>query len=127
MSSSHPIRVLIADDQEVVRRGMRIFLRAFNDLELVGEARDGHEAVILCGELSPDVVLMDILMPEMDGIEATRQIKHKFPRIQIIALTSLKDDSLIEGIMAAGAAQHLLKNASIDEMAQLIRSVAGRA
>jgi two-component system, NarL family, response regulator LiaR len=118
-----PIRVMIVDDHDVVRRGLNIFFQAFDELELVGEAVNGAEAVQLCGELHPDVVLMDLIMPEMDGITATGIIRSTYPNIQVIALTSFQDDESLQSMMAAGAAGYLLKNASIDELAQTILTV----
>lgn len=115
-----PIRVMIVDDHDVVRRGLAIFFQAFNDLELVGEAANGAEAVHLCSQLQPDVVLMDLVMPEMDGITATRLIRESFPDTQVIALTSFQDDASVQAMMAAGAIGYLLKNASVDELASTI-------
>lgn len=115
-----PIRVMIVDDHDVVRRGLNIFFQAYDDLELVGEAVNGAEAVKLCKELHPDVVLMDLIMPEMDGITATTIIRREFPQTQVIALTSFQDDESMQSMMDAGAAGYLLKNASIDELAEAI-------
>ncbi len=118
-----PIRVLIVDDHDMVRIGLVVFLEAFEDLELVGEAADGSEALRLCAETQPSVVLMDLLMPEMDGIAATRAIRQKYPQIQVIALTSFNDQDLVQCALQAGAADYLLKNTAIDEMANAIRLV----
>lgn len=117
------IRVLIADDHRVVRRGLSIFLNAFQELEYAGEAANGLEAIHLCPEVKLDVILMDILMPEMDGIMATSIIRQSFPHIQVIALTSLRDEHLIDAMMHAGAASYLLKTASIDQLANTIIAV----
>jgi NarL family two-component system response regulator LiaR len=127
MSESDPIRVLLVDDHAVVRSGLSAFLLAFDDLELVGEAGSGEEAVRLCDRLQPDVVLMDLAMPGMDGAQATHAIREKCPAIQVIALTSFKEKELVEGVMEAGAIGYLLKNVSADELARAIREAhAGR-
>jgi two-component system, NarL family, response regulator LiaR len=111
----------------MVRRGLAAFLEAFDDLELAGEASNGARAVELCSQLLPDVVLMDIIMPEMDGAAATRLIRQKYPQIQVIALTSYKDEHLIQNVLQAGAIGYLLKDISSDELAQAIRAAhAGR-
>lgn len=115
-----PIRVMIVDDHDVVRRGLSIFFQAFDDLALVAEASSGMEAIELCGQVQPDVVLMDLVMPEMDGITATRTIRNRHPNVQVIALTSFRDDESVEAMMKAGAIGYLLKNASIDELANTI-------
>ncbi len=116
------IRILIVDDHNVVRSGLGAFLQVFDDFELVGEASNGREAIEACGSKQPDVVLMDLMMPEMDGAQATKAIREKFPRIQVIVLTSFKEDDLIESAMQAGAIGYLLKNVSADELAAAIRS-----
>jgi NarL family two-component system response regulator LiaR len=119
--------VLLVDDHAVVRSGLSAFLLAFDGLELVGEAGSGEEAVRLCDRLQPDVVLMDLVMPGMDGAQATRAIREKCPAIQVIALTSFKEQELVEGAMEAGAIGYLLKNVSADELAGAIRAAhAGR-
>jgi len=102
-------------------------LLAFDDLELVAEAGGGEEAVRLCEEAKPDVVLMDLVMPGMDGAAATKEIRAKCPHIQVIALTSFKEEELVEGALRAGAIGYLLKNVSADELADAIRAAhAGR-
>lgn len=116
------IRVMVADDHEVVREGISGFLNAIDDLELVGEARDGQEAVSLCGQVQPDVILMDIVMPIMDGIEATQQITEKYPHVKVIILTSFNDEDNVHHGLQAGAISYLLKNASIHEMSSAIRA-----
>jgi NarL family two-component system response regulator LiaR len=121
MTQSEPIRVLLVDDHAVVRSGLSAFLLAFDDLDLVGEAGSGEEAVRLSGQLAPDVVLMDLVMPGMDGAEATRVIREEHPGIQVIALTSFKEQELVEGVLEAGAIGYLLKNVSADELAGAIR------
>ncbi|HVO43479.1 MAG TPA: response regulator transcription factor [Aggregatilineales bacterium] len=122
MSPVEPIRILLADDHDMVRRGLAVFLEAFPDMELVGEAGDGTEAVALCDQVHPDVVLMDVLMPQMDGIEATRRIKTKDPHIQVLMLSSSKDEDLIKSGIQAGAIGYILKNISVEEMAEAVRA-----
>ena len=116
------IRVLLADDHSVVRSGLCAFLQVFDDFELVGEASDGREAVEACDKYKPDVVLMDLVMPVMDGAQATQAIRGRFPETQVIVLTSFKEDDLIERALQAGAIGYLLKNVSADELASAIRS-----
>ncbi len=119
---SERIRVMLVDDHAVVRSGLAAFLMAFDDLELVGEAADGTEAVAMCGRVKPDVVLMDLVMPQMDGATATKAIREAYPDVQVIALTSFKEDDLVQGALQAGAIGYLLKNVSTDELAGAIRS-----
>jgi len=127
MSGSGPIRVLLVDDHAVVRSGLSAFLLAFDDLELVGAAGSGEEAVRICDRLRPDVVLMDLVMPGMDGAAATHAIRERCPHIQVIALTSFKEKELVQGALEAGAIGYLLKNVSADELADAIRAAhAGR-
>ncbi len=127
-TASSCISVLIVDDHMMVRRGLATFLKVFDDLELAGEAAGGEEAIKRCAELQPDVVLMDMVMPEMDGATATRLIRTQFPSIQIIALTSFKEEDLVQGALQAGAIGYLLKDVSADELAQAIRAAhVGRA
>ncbi len=116
-----PIRVLLVDDHAVVRSGLSAFLMAFDDLEMVGQARDGAEAVQLASQLSPDVVLMDLVMPGMDGATATRHIREQCPQTQVLALTSFKEDDLVQGALQAGAIGYLLKDISADELVDAIR------
>ena len=122
------IRVLLVDDHAVVRSGLGAFLLAYDDLELVGEASSGDEAVVTCGRYSPDVVLMDLVMPGMNGAEATRLIRARWPDVQVIALTSFKEDNLVQEVIEAGAIGYLLKNVSASELADAIRKAhVGRA
>ncbi len=122
------IKVMIVDDHAVVRSGLSAFLMAYDDLELVGEASGGKDAVGRCGEVSPDVVLMDLVMPEMDGAEATRQILEVCPGIKVIALTSFPEEDLVQKALKAGAISYLLKNVSGVELADAIRAAyAGKA
>jgi NarL family two-component system response regulator LiaR len=121
------IRVMIVDDHAVVRSGLSAFLMAYDDLEFVGEASGGLDAVRRCPEVQPDVVLMDLVMPEVDGAEATRRIREACPHIQVIALTSYKEEELVQGALKAGAIGYLLKNVSAEELANAIRAAyAGR-
>lgn len=118
---------MIVDDHAVVRSGLSAFLLAFDDLEHVGDATGGAEAVGKCLALKPDVVLMDLVMPDVDGAEATRRIKESCPQVQVIALTSYKEDELVQGALKAGALSYLLKNVTADELAGAIRAAhAGR-
>jgi len=121
MSESKPIRVMLVDDHAVVRSGLSAFLLAFDDLELAGEASNGMEAVRMCEEIQPDVVLMDMMMPEMDGADATRAIREHYPDVQVIALTSFKEDEIVQSALEAGAIGYLLKNISATELANAIR------
>ncbi|MFO7634464.1 MAG: response regulator transcription factor [Caldilinea sp.] len=116
------IRVMVVDDHAVVRGGLSTFLLAYDDLELVGEAANGAEALVAAERCQPDVVLMDLMMPEMDGATATRRLRERHPEIQVIALTSFKEDDLVQGALAAGAIGYLLKNVSADELVGAIRS-----
>ena len=128
ISPSKPIRVMLVDDHTMVRRGLATFLKAFDDLELAGEAESGKAAIQLCGEVLPDVILMDMSMPDMDGATATRAIRKQFPQIQIIALTSFKEGKLIKTALEAGAIGYLLKDITADDLVRAIRSAyAGRA
>lgn len=122
MTESNRIRVLIVDDHAMVRSGLSTFLLAFDDLELVGEAADGAEAVRRCGQVRPDVVLMDLVMPEMDGATATRIVRERYPQVQIIALTSFREEDLVQRALESGAIGYLLKNVSADSLADAIRA-----
>ncbi len=119
---------MLVDDHAVVRSGLSAFLLAFDDLEYVGEATGGAEAVERCLTLKPDVILMDLVMPDVDGAEATRRIKETCPQVQVIALTSYKEDDLVQGALRAGALSYLLKTVTADELAGAIRAAhAGRS
>jgi NarL family two-component system response regulator LiaR len=127
MSASTPIRVMIVDDHDMVRRGLVTFLMVCPDLELVGEATDGEEALRLCEQVRPDVILMDLVMPKMDGTEATRAIRERWPQVQVVALTSFQEKKLVQGALQAGAISYLLKNVSVDDLSEAIRAAyAGR-
>lgn len=117
-----PIRVMIVDDHAVVRSGLSAFLTIYDDLELVAAASGGAEALHLCERHHPDVILMDLVMPGMDGAAATKAIRERWPDVQVIALTSFKEDSLVQSALQAGAIGYLLKNVSADELANAIRS-----
>jgi NarL family two-component system response regulator LiaR len=127
MSGEGRIRVMIVDDHAVVRSGLSAFLMAYDDLEYVGEAAGGADAVQRCAALKPDVVLMDLVMPGMDGAEATRRIKETCPEVRVIVLTSYKEDDLVQSALKAGALSYLLKNVSAEDLAGAIREAhAGR-
>lgn len=123
MNSTNTIRIALVDDHAMVRSGLRMFLMAFDDFELVGEASNGIDAVKIAAQLKPDVVLMDLIMPGMDGINATREILKKNPGTRIIALTSFTDPQLIRDALEAGVSGYLFKSASAVELASAIRSV----
>jgi NarL family two-component system response regulator LiaR len=128
MNSSAPIRVMLVDDHMMVRRGLATILQVFDDLELVGEAADGAAAIQLCANLLPDVILMDIVMPDIDGVMVTRAIRQRFPTVQIIVLTSFKEEQLVQNALQAGAIGYLLKDVTAEELAQAIRAAhAGRS
>ena len=124
MNGTPAIRVMLVDDHNVVRSGLAAFLRAYDDLQLIGEARNGQEAVSLCKRETPDVILMDLMMPEMDGIAATRAILAAHPQVKVIAMTSFEQEELVQGVLAAGAISYLLKNVTADELAKAIRDAA---
>ncbi|MEE8867574.1 MAG: response regulator transcription factor [Acidipropionibacterium acidipropionici] len=123
MTADHPIRLLLADDQEMVRVGFRMVLDAQSDMTVVGEAADGAEAVGLAGKLYPDVVLMDIRMPRMDGLAATRQIIDADPATRVLVLTTFDLDEYVHAALRAGAAGFLLKDAGPAELLAGIRAV----
>jgi NarL family two-component system response regulator LiaR len=116
------IRVVIADDHTMIRSGLRLFLMAFEDLKMVGESANGEEAIHLCAREKPDVVLMDLIMPVMDGIRATREIRSRFPKTQVVGLTSFSESELIREMLEAGAISFLMKNVSAAELADAIRA-----
>lgn len=118
------INVLITDDHKVVRQGLRMVLDLDPELEVVGEAENGEEALRLARRLKPDVVLMDLVMPVMDGIEATGEIRHEQPDTQVVALTSILEDASVGGAVKAGAIGYLLKNTGSDELRQAIKAAA---
>jgi len=118
------IRVLIADDHSVVREGLRMFLGLDEELEVIGEAEDGAEAVHLAQQLRPDVVLMDILMPGMDGITATAAIRRALPETEVLALTSVLEDASVVGAVRAGAIGYLLKDTRAEALCRAIKAAA---
>lgn len=120
--SEETIKVLLVDDHAVVRNGLGGFLIAYDDLELAGEAPSGEAAIALCDNIQPDVVLMDLMMPEMNGAEATKEIRERHPDIQVIALTSFKEEELVQQALEAGAIGYLLKNVTAEELANAIRA-----
>ncbi|MGE5378080.1 MAG: response regulator [Bacteroidota bacterium] len=128
ISSPQPIRVMLVDDHAMVRRGLAAFLKVFDDLQLAGEAESGETAIQLCAEVLPDVILMDMVMPDMDGAAATRVIRQQFPQVQVLALTSYKEGDLVKNALKAGAIGYLLKDVSADDLADAIRAAhSGRA
>lgn len=122
MSDQDPIRILIVDDHEMLRRGLALFIRSFDDLKLVGEAENGQVAVHLCEQLQPDVILMDLMMPIMDGVSAARLISQNFPHVRMVALSSADDEAHILAAFQAGMTSYVLKNISNDELAGVIRA-----
>jgi len=128
MSETEVIRVMVVDDHGMVRKGLSTILRVKPDLTLVGEAGNGQEAVSMCERLQPDVILMDLVMPEMGGVEATRIIRERWPTVQVIALTSFHEKELVREALQAGAIGYLLKNVTADDLADAIRNAcAGRS
>jgi two-component system, NarL family, response regulator LiaR len=124
VKQSRPVRVVIVDDHAMVRSGLSAFLTVFNDVELVGEAASGEEALDVCARLQPDVVLMDLVMPGMDGVAATCSIREQCPKTQVIVLTSFGELARVRSALEAGAISYLLKNVSADELASAIRGAA---
>ena len=127
MNVSTPIRVMIVDDHTMIRKGLAAILKVTADLELVGEASDGREALLVCERVRPDVILMDLVMPKLDGTAATRTIRERWPQAQVIALTSFQERDLVQKALQAGAISYLLKNVSVHDLAEAIRrAYAGR-
>jgi NarL family two-component system response regulator LiaR len=121
MMAAKTIRVMVVDDHAVFRSGLTAFLQAYDDLALVGNARTGEEAVQLCGQLQPDVILMDLVLPGMDGASTTQEIHHLCPKTQVLVLTSYKEEELVQRALRAGAIGYLLKDIQADELAEAIR------
>jgi two-component system, NarL family, response regulator LiaR len=115
------IRVMIVDDHDIVRRGLSMFLNGFDDVTLVGEAANGKDALRLCNELQPHVILMDMSLPDTDGIRLTRSIRAENPQVQVVMLTGSKDAELVQNALQAGAIGYMLKNVSVDDMLYTIR------
>ncbi len=122
MVFENPIRVMIVDDHAMLRKGLAVFIMSYGDLKLVGEAANGEEALALCAQIHPDIVLMDLMMPIMDGINATRHIHREYPDIQVIVLTSFGEEMLIKDVLEAGAISYLFKKVSADDLAKAIRA-----
>jgi NarL family two-component system response regulator LiaR len=116
------IRIVLVDDHIKVHRAIAAAIDVWDDLELVGQGSNGTEAIQLCEDHLPDVVLMDVIMPEMDGIDATRAISERFPQVKVLALSSFQDEDSVRAMLEAGAVGYLLKNSSIDDLAQTIRT-----
>lgn len=128
MNEEQPIRVMIVDDHLLVRDGLNLLLSTFDEIEVVGLATDGAEAIAVCAQASPDVILMDIVMPNMDGPTATAKLRQTYPHIKVIALTSFVDEEHIQRAIGAGAISYLLKNASTEQLTTAIQNaVQGRA
>lgn len=117
-----PIRVMLVDDHAMVRKGLATFLKIYDDLKLVGEAGGGEEALKLSAKVQPDVILMDMVLPDMDGAQATQKIREVVPNVQVIMLSSFKDGDFIKKALEAGAIGYLLKDISADELAKAIRA-----
>lgn len=122
MVTENRIRIVIVDDHAMLRKGLAVFLMSYSDLELVGEAANGKEALVLCANKRPDVVLMDLMMPVMDGVTTTRLIHSDFPDIRVIALTSFGEEKLIKDALEAGVTGYLFKKISADDLANAIRA-----
>ena len=128
MSEPGPIRVMIVDDHAMVRTGLATFLEVSDGLDLVGQATNGQEAIELCERFQPDVILMDLVMPKMDGVKATRTIRERWPQVQVIALTSFQEKELVQDALEAGAISYLLKNVSMADLTEAVRAAhAGRS
>jgi NarL family two-component system response regulator LiaR len=115
------IKVMLVDDHDMVRNGLEVMLETSDDLVMIGEANSGQKAIDICGTVQPDVILMDLVMPGVDGVEATRRILERHPDIKVIALTSFKENDLVQAALEAGAISYLLKNVSINELTEAIR------
>ena len=119
------IRILLADDHGIVREGLRFLLQKESDMDVVGEAADGRKALELVSKLLPDVVVMDITMPNLNGVDATHQIVHEFPKVKVVALSMHSDRTFVVSMLKAGASGYILKECLSDELVEAIRAVAG--
>jgi NarL family two-component system response regulator LiaR len=126
MDEPDRIRVMTVDDHEIFRSGIRFLLLTFDDIELLAEAQSGGEALCLCEQAQPDVILMDVMMPGIDGIESTKKIRERYPDVQVLALTSFYDKEMVQRAMQAGAIGYLLKGVSRDRLGEAIRSAHAR-
>jgi two-component system, NarL family, response regulator LiaR len=122
MTTTKTIRLMLVEDHDILRGGLATFLQSLDDLELVGEAATGIEAISQCGKLRPDVILMDVRMPDMDGMTATQIIREKYPETRVIILTTYMDEELIQEAIQLGVTGYLLKNVSVDQLAEAIRA-----
>ena len=122
MTETNPIRVMIVDDHLMVRDGLKVFLSVYDDLEVVAEAEDGEQAVALCSQVEPDVILMDIVMPNLDGPAATARVRESFPHVQVIALTTFLEEDLVQRAIKSGATGYLLKDIDPEKLARAIRA-----
>jgi NarL family two-component system response regulator LiaR len=122
MDKSNSIKIMLVDDHSMVRKGLCAFLKNKPDLEVIAEARDGREAIEKCEESQPDVILMDLIMPDLGGVAATRIILERWPEIHVLALTSFQEKNLVQEALQAGATGYLLKNVTGEELADAIRS-----
>ena len=121
MKNLNTIRLMIVDDHLMVRDGLKVFLSVYDDIEVVSEAQDGNNVLDKCAQSKPDVILMDIVMPGMDGPNATRLVREKYPQIQVIALTSFIDPELVQRALKAGAISYILKDINADKLAESVR------
>lgn len=122
MPEADKIRLLIVDDHKVVRNGLRTFISLYDEIEIVSEAKNGRQAIERCAQFQPDVVLMDLVMPVMDGPTATRHIRERFPAIQVVALTSFQEEEYVSQAMSAGAIGYLYKDVAEEELIHAIRA-----
>jgi NarL family two-component system response regulator LiaR len=122
MTETNPIRVMIVDDHLMVRDGLKVFLSVYDDLEVVAEAADGEQAVALCSQVEPDVILMDVVMPNVDGPTATARVRESFPHVQVIALTTFLEEDLVQRAIKSGASGYLLKDVDPEKLARAIRA-----
>lgn len=122
MNPNNKIKVMIVDDHDMVRYGLKVLLQEFDDFEVVCETGDSRLILTLCAAHHPDIILMDILMPNVDGVVATRLVREKFPDIRVVALTSTDDESTISEMLRAGAISYILKTGTIDEVANAVRA-----